>query len=329
MEFKIVNPLTTQENELIKVITENVKTSELMKEEIKKLQKLAATSREQKKIIVEPIEEEQPLTIEESKATDDFEDEVDYYLTSISSLTKDNLQEQLELTLPVRKNYNYKNILYRLKLELIKTLREIKELIEEEKDNLQASDLNYFEEALLLEKKKLDFINQKLTEKTNQTEPKTTENKLIFVPTSSGNIRVLEELENRQIPNEYYEDFIGLFRSIKDGTFKNVKRFVANNNNTSGLCEVKDYQTRVVFDRIGPDSYAILTAFVKKSDNDRGYVEQLAKKIQNYRSLAPIIKENLKNEEFLKANKQYEEELFKILGKEDKKSPQKFKKEAK
>ena len=63
---------------------------------------------------------------------------------------------------------------------------------------------------------------------------------------------------------------------------KNVKRF-KNNNDLVGVCEVKGYQVRVVFARIDKDTYGLITALVKKQDNDSNYRNFLKKRISKYR----------------------------------------------
>ena len=86
-----------------------------------------------------------------------------------------------------------------------------------------------------------------------------------------GNIRVIDEIEkiSKSSP-EFCSEFLELFQSIQDGSFKRVKRFL-NNNKLVGISEVRGFKPRVVFDRIGKNDYAIITAFLKKCDNDRGY----------------------------------------------------------
>ena len=109
------------------------------------------------------------------------------------------------------------------------------------------------------------------------------------------------------------EGFRGLINSIRDGSFKNVKRFHSSNNKTAYASEVKDYKIRVVFDRIGPHEYALITAFIKKSDNDIGYQRTLISKIRNYMNIKNSLIENLSNPSFLALQKQYEKELDTIF----------------
>ena len=140
-----------------------------------------------------------------------------------------------------------------------------------------------------------------------------------------GNIRVIDEIEkiSKSSP-EFCSEFLELFQSIQDGSFKRVKRFL-NNNKLVGISEVRGFKPRVVFDRIGKNDYAIITAFLKKCDNDRGYKDSLELKIQKYMSQRDNIVKRLNNPEYRALNEQYTNELFGKLGynKEDSKSIEK------
>lgn len=325
MEYKIIDLDTITETDLIEVLDENHKTAVLMQQEIKKLQKVATTIRKKAEIKEETTPVENKIQSVEETQEDSLEDEIDYYLTGLKNLSQETLtSDKMTTILPVKKNYNYKNILLRLKLETIKSINEIKELLTEDDISLTPEEMRYFRDEILLEQQKLALLDEKLLPQTASTVEEEVKNDLIFVPTSGGNIRVLEEID--KISSEYYEGFEGLFNSIKDRSFKNVKRFVASNNTTSGICEVKDYKIRVVFDRIGPNSYALITAFVKKSDNDKGYIETLKRKIAEYRHMQPLLKNNLSSNEFIKINQEYEDILFQKLQKDPNKVIRKGKK---
>ena len=114
----------------------------------------------------------------------------------------------------------------------------------------------------------------------------------------------------RLIP-EYYDELFELFSSIKNGTFKGVKRFQgANYARTS---EVKGKLMRVVFDRIGKNSYAIITAFAKKFDTSTAYRTSLESAIQSYIPMRETIMEKLSDDEFLNMHKELELDLMRRL----------------
>ena len=180
--------------------------------------------------------------------------------------------------------------------------KEVEEVVIEEKVNTDFEDKIkcFLQDYLLLEEDK------------NISEEK---NNLILVPTTGGNIRVISELEN--VPAEYIPLFKELFDSIVDGTFKGLKGF--NNNNTlNGVSEVRGNGVRVVFKRLSKKSYAIITAFIKRSTNDAGYKEFLRSRVADFRLIQDSLKNKINDEEFIKENNLYVEELYNILNQGEK-----------
>ena len=195
--------------------------------------------------------------------------------------------------------------MYRLKAEIVRSIKEIRDFVAEEGLSLEEAEL---EDEIALELKRIKLLDQELqrTEQTTEEEIQT-QNNLVFAPTLSGNIRILDEMEH--IDPEYYERFNGLFQSIIDGTFKNVQRF-SRNSDLAGLCEVKDFKTRVIFKRLNKNSYAVISAFIKKSDNDKGYRNMLSSRYSDYLQIESTLKRNTENEEFMSMQQLYIEELF-------------------
>lgn len=308
MEFIVLDLTTATEEQIKAAIDCNNRTSRLMQSEIDKLRRVAETVKKSKKTIiiqVEPQEEKKETEI----IDEDFENEVEYYLSQLKELKNSNIEDEFETSIPSRMHYQYERILTRLKLESIRLIKEIKDLLAEE--GLSLEDMNAFKEELDLELKKIELINKALEPVKEEEQASTKkDNKLIFVPTSGGDIRVLDEIDS--IPYEYYDRFLGLFQSIKDGTFKNVQRFTGNNE-LNGLCEVKDFKVRVIFVRLTKDSYAIISAFTKKSDNDKAYRAAVIKKYNDFQIAESSLRKNIQNEEFLELHKTYETELFEKL----------------
>ena len=129
-----------------------------MRSEIEKLKAVAEKAQKTKQIQKEAsVEEKQPI-IEQyvrNETDEDFEDEVEYYYSSFIKLTKEQLQDEDSVleTLPVRKNYRYKEILYRMKANILKQICEIKNFIFEVE--LTPSELQEFQEEILFEQEKL------------------------------------------------------------------------------------------------------------------------------------------------------------------------------
>lgn len=305
MEIQAIDMNNLSDDEIIKNIEANSSQISLMKKEIQKLEKINTTKR-----AINMNKEIAIVTAPSIVINKDFQEEVNYYLQDIMKMEDSaNLKEDLELSLPSKNNYKYKNILLGIRAELLKEIKQIKDLLEEEQDK---ESLIEFRDDINLLNRKIKLIkaieNRKEIENTKE-ERKT--NNLIFTSTSSGNIRLLDEIDH--IDPVYYDGFIDLLNSIKDSTFKNVKRFKTINGANYGVSEVRDFKIRVVFDRIGPYDYAIVSAFVKKSDNDKGYLTQLNHNIKSYRLQKDYLKANLKNDEFMKEQENIENELFNKL----------------
>ena len=315
MEFIVIKDLTdVTEEQLLEAIKQNANTASLCREKIRKMK--AAAAKTKKVVPIPNIEEYQTdsVTIEdEDKAN--FEDEIEYYISSMKEITADNIDSEIEDVLPVRKNPNYRTILYRLKHEALRNIREIEELFEEADET---EDLTIFKDEVILEQRKISYIDKALTQQKSSevTQEQEEKNNIVFVPTSGGSIRVLDEME--RIPQEYQAGFKELFDSIQDGTFKGIKKF-KNNNALNGIIEVKGFQVRVVFARLNKNTYALITAFIKKCDNDNGYVSVLKQKVADYRTISEQLKKNLSNPEFMDQQREYKEELYRLLGEQDSK----------
>lgn len=316
MEFKKIDIDNINQEELLSVLKENSKTNRELNDKIQKMNKATESSEIEIKEITDDV-----LVCPDTEVyvePDDFLDELDYYISEFKSINGKVTEASLDDVLPSRSNYNYEKIVLRLILELSKDIKDINEIITEEVDALSVDELNTYREEIVSLNETISMLRGRLKEDTNTSAPVVKENKLVFSPTPTGNIRVFDEI--KYIPEEYYEGFLGLFKSIKDGSFKNVRRF-ENNNKLAGLIEVKDFQIRVAFQRLTKDTYAVVSMFTKKTQRNKGYLKELEGKYAAFKSIMPTLKKKSDDEEFMKLQKGYEEELFRILSgeKEDSK----------
>lgn len=310
--------------EIFEVISENHKTSMLIDKEVKKLKELSSKST--KRVEDDNKTPEKEMIYDEAdEVNSELDDKVDYYNYLISSIDDcEDLQDQIESSLPNPNTGDYKTIVLRLKLKLLKSIKETADFISECREEFDDEDLEEYKEEIRLCSKKLEILKSESNEEVSENKT-STKNNFFFPVSSMGNIRVIDEIEkiSKSSP-EFCSEFLELFQSIQDGSFKRVKRFL-NNNKLVGISEVRGFKPRVVFDRIGKNDYAIITAFLKKCDNDRGYKDSLELKIQKYMSQRDNIVKNLNNPEYRALNEQYTNELFGKLGynKEDSKSIEK------
>lgn len=308
MDFIILDLNNVNEETLIECIEKNTKIAKMHRDEIARLKQLASLSNN-KIIVDETVEEITPPTESPRETTEEFEDEVDYYYETIHNLTTPALVENIEDFLPTKEHPYYERLMYRLYAEILREIKDIKDFIGAE--DLKSEEESEFRSEIEILKLKISKIKELLSEKDKEEEKTTSkrENDLVFVPTSAGRIRVLDELES--MPPEYYDELFELFASIKNGTFKGVKRFQgANYARTS---EVKGKLMRVVFDRVGKNSYAIITAFAKKFDTSTAYRTSLEAAIQSYIPMRETIMKKLSDEEFMKLHKAFELDLMRRL----------------
>lgn len=309
MDFRILDLNNVSEQELLDCINKNIIVAKMYREEIARLKQLSTLGTKQ--VIVR---QNQRIEVEDispiSSKDEDFEDEVDYYYEAIHNLTTISLIDNLEDFLPSKKHPYYEKLMHRLQAEILREIKEVKDFIGGE--DLSLEEVEELRSEIALSQQKIDKIKSLLATKKVEEEKETTteeENKLIFVPTQTGRIRVFDELES--MPPEYYDELADLFSSIKNGTFKGAKRF--HGELYGRTSEVKGKLMRVVFDRIDKNAYAILTMFAKKFDTSSAYRTSLETTIQSYLPMRDSIMENLASEEFLELHKNLELDLMRRL----------------
>ena len=310
MEFIILDLDTATEEQLKAAVECNYRTFRLMSSKIETLKKAneqALKKAQQKK--EETFHQETPVEEVVDDIDDEFEEEVAFFVSDVKKLPEEAIEENIESVLPSRKHYEYERLLKRIIAELFKDYNEIEEYMLTEAMEPEEQEELLHDQAIFL--RKIKAISKQLTLTIEEiTQTPVIENELIFVPTSGGNIRIFDELDH--IPSNYYKKFESLFASIKDGTFKGVKKMQGS---LEGLAEVRDIPSgsRVTFMRLDKNRYAVISAFVKKSDNNSGYQKMVENHYQSYRQQETALKANLDNPEFLELHKQYELELFRKL----------------
>lgn len=319
MDFMYINDEQLTEDELLTVLKHNSETIRLRKSEIERLKKAANASIIEVKEVPTIVKKEEVIKRESDKT--DFDEEVEFYISEIESLKEEELSEKLSEVLPVRANYNYKKIIIRIIAEYVKDIKDINEILIMDTDKMDITELNEYKEEIKKLSKKIELLKIALKDDKKIETENNHQNRIIFAPTAGGNIRAIDSIKD--MPIEYYESFLELFNSIKDGTFKNIRKF-SNSGQLNGLFEVKGFKVRVYFDRIFKDTYAIIGVYVKKVDNDKAFRSYVTNIYDEYKKNMKKIKENIANEEFLKLHEDYEKELFALLNsKKDEKGAKK------
>ena len=318
MELIKINPTEKTSKELLTIIDDNIRTARTMAKQIKTIQ-AENVQAEPTVSLNEPIVLSTEEVIEEDES---FEEAISFFLKKIDLLDEVS-KEALEENLPDSNDYDYEKILLRLTAELLRKNVELLNFMQEE--DLSPSDIVAFENELTKNKEKISHLRNLITikEMPKESQEEEVRNKLIFVPSSSGSPIVLNELKH--IDSAYYEGFLGLFDSIRTGKFKNFTRLTANNGGY-GVFEVKDFKIRVLFARLGPTEYAVISAFTKKVQTSKGYNELVTLRANDYQRVEQALKANLASEEFLKIHADYEQELDRLLGRTTEKAKVKEKK---
>ena len=227
--------------------------------------------------------------------------DIDFYLDQIRECT--NIDEVINI-LPKKNIDNFEMIINAILMHLIRECVEIEKFIV--KENLTKEEKKDFQEEI---RSKQTLIH-KIAEYRNQPiieENKKHKNNIIYLTSPSDNIYAQSDLKD--ISKEFYDSFLELFNSIIDGTFKNVKYFT-NHNKIGKLYEVKNFKTRIIFDRINKNTYIIISVFIKKTDKDLRYFEQIINRSSKYFGIKEILKEAAKNQIYIDKNKEITEEIL-------------------
>lgn len=295
-------------DEILELLDRKRRTAAKQSKENAELESAFESIRPRVENVVEKIEIDEEEEIESQEV--DFEKDVKEYLEDFKKL--DNYsRKSIEAILPSYDDYNYEKILMRLMAEVTRSIKNEKEFLMALGSDMTVLELKELKDKIVSLNEIRCTLKDILFEEIDENKLEKTKNKLIFVPIKNGGkVRIFDELKD--IPEEMYEGFIELFDSIKDGTFRNCRKFY-NNENLKNAYEVKGHQIRVVYQRLSKDCYAIISMFIKKTQNDNGYRRTLELKYGEYLSMENELREKTKDPAFILKNQEYEDELYSIL----------------
>ena len=122
-------------NDLLVAINQNLRTTNYMQKEMQKRN----TSQS---VFVSNFSDEEPL-IEETmpfvpeQESNQFENDILYYMSELSSLKKDSSKEEIKEVLPNKNDYDYEKVLLRLMAELVRENNDMSILSAEEGVSLE------------------------------------------------------------------------------------------------------------------------------------------------------------------------------------------------
>jgi len=307
LQYSNINLDDTTESSLQEALKNDYKVYQQMRTKISSLKKA-----DQEFKIEETYESEdacdENMDIKTSDIDEEFEDEVNYYYFMVKNINTSDLESNLITVLPTKENYLYDKILLRISAEIMSNIKFMRDLLNDE--GVTDEDVLAFSNDINIELEKIRIINSLLKDEQKECYvEQEAKNRLVFVPTLNGNIRIIEDIKG--IASDYYPKFNVLIKSIEDGTFKGAKRFYVEGLN--GLCEVRFLNTRVLFCQLDKNTYGIIGAFVKKITSDTYYKTMINNYNSLYRSSLDILISNLSDPEFMNLQDEYYKELFNIL----------------
>ena len=154
-------------NDLLVAINQNLRTTNYMQKEMQKRN----TSQS---VFVSNFSDEEPL-IEETmpfvpeQESNQFENDILYYMSELSSLKTDSSKEEIKEVLPNKNDYDYEKVLLRLMAELVRENNDMSILSVEEGVSLE----EWYRERLCIRKKyerktKLVWLKDSLRINPNQ-----------------------------------------------------------------------------------------------------------------------------------------------------------------
>ena len=183
--------------------------------------------------------------------------------------------------------------------------------------------LEYINEEILSLQQKKDICNELLKETTKEIEiEKTDDNKenknIIFASTNADNIYFEKDLKN--IPKEYYKSIETCLKYIEKGiqedNTEKAKSFT-NNAKLIGLHEVKDFQIRVIYKILDPDTVYVMQVKVKKDNNSLQDREEIVTRAQQtdkeYKKIKMDIKDEIKKMKLIEEHKKIKDRIIKTI----------------
>lgn len=224
--------------------------------------------------------------------------DISFYINCIEQVS--NLDELQEF-LPDKSNSDYIDIINAILIKLLEERIIIQRLIKDTDKN--DPDILYYQEELDKVVNKINYIknyNSRIVFSKEEVIKK--ENHVIFLTTNMDNNCFMNDLL-KNVDEHHYVYVKELLKSIKDGTFKNVKAFTENNSLT-GVFEVKLSQLRVLFRRLKPGIYVVTQVLVKKFQTGHHYHSTMISRNSLYNNQEQTLLSKSKDKEFLNYNQE-------------------------
>lgn len=218
--------------------------------------------------------------------------------------------EELVYYLPKKEENNFQNKINR-RMCYLRTLIDSYDTLLLEKDTTEEMRI-YIEEARRDIESKLEYIKSYAQQKEIVKElEQLNDMKIIYFTYNDQNL-VLTDLLKDDI--EKYPSYLLLLNSIKEQTFKDVKRI---SRKTIRIYEVRYNEQRILFDILNENTIIVIQAFTKKVLSDKKYRLNLERRIVKYTSAKKEIKEEIL--EFLLNAEEEDRKVVELLTTKNKK----------
>ncbi len=179
---------------------------------------------------------------------------------------------------------------------------------------LEMLDSEYGDDKIVLTseidliKNKIEWCNEKLCEKhyeeiEEQELEQSSKLNIVFSKKKGNNTTYFEE-NLSSIPMEYYKDiFDCLTRTRKFGFNENnekQKMIGSVNKKLKGICELKNYQVRIIYKVLDKNTIYITQVYIKKDDKTKRIIESMINRDAKIYEYFLEIKDRIKDENYKK-----------------------------
>ncbi len=285
----------------------------LQRKELEDLRRASQVSNIQRQIQPTPVDTEETITSDIKKESG-FEEEIKKYLELLELIDKeDDIEKEVLGILPQEDDYDKERLIKRLYIDYCKKIRQTIDFIESEKryGTDEEELVSFYGEVKKYEEIK-NTLRKNMQLDTKREEDSIPKNKLLFLTTNSGRVKVFESI-NDMDPN-YYPPLNELFTSIIDGTFRDSKPLIGNSR-FNGILEVRnvDNNLRILYMPLSSNYYAILGAIIKKTDSNSYYRTSIMSMLNSFNSQKESLEKGLENPEFCRQQEAYTKALFEKL----------------
>ncbi len=190
-----------------------------------------------------------------------------------------------------------------IKFNLYQEIVEYNKMLLSSDNALEMTEIN---KQIAMLKRKIQLLEY-AREEEELIETSTEDNNIYFLTSTLGNIFFKESLR-KNVPLDYYQAFKELLLTIKNGTFKGLKKL-----KDIPYFEVKDFKIRIIFTHLEGNNFLILDAFMKKADTSIQISNILKNRASNIAKIKESICHSLTDPNFIATQNSYYEEIISML----------------